>query len=195
MDDIAPIETTYNGLTFRSRLEARWAVFFDKLGVRYEYAKQSFHFTVFDAERTELRPTGYIPDFWLPDLALWVEIKPWSMQGFGEAAGKARGLAIETKQPVLLTLGSPQPNAFQDKAYQAVLFRPVERWPLFARNFRDLAGYAIFNLRWCECSHCGSVMPCPEERLPFRSGDCTFELDTPRVLVACKAAANKRFGV
>ena len=34
---IKPIGTYYNGYYFRSRLEARWAVFFDALGVRYEY--------------------------------------------------------------------------------------------------------------------------------------------------------------
>ena len=29
------IETEYNGYRFRSRLEARWAVFFDALGIEY----------------------------------------------------------------------------------------------------------------------------------------------------------------
>ena len=35
--DIKPIETVYNGYRFRSRLEARWAVFFDAAGIEYEY--------------------------------------------------------------------------------------------------------------------------------------------------------------
>lgn len=39
---IKPIETCYNGYKFRSRLEARWAVFFDALGVKYEYEPQGF---------------------------------------------------------------------------------------------------------------------------------------------------------
>ena len=30
-----PIETVYKGFKFRSRLEARWAVFFDACGVRW----------------------------------------------------------------------------------------------------------------------------------------------------------------
>ena len=34
---IKPIETQYNGFRFRSRLEARWAVFFDVIGLKYEY--------------------------------------------------------------------------------------------------------------------------------------------------------------
>lgn len=40
--DIKPIETEYNGYRFRSRLEARWAVFLDALHVRYEYEPEGF---------------------------------------------------------------------------------------------------------------------------------------------------------
>lgn len=54
MADLKPIETFYNGYRFRSRLEARWAVFFDALGVEYEYEPEGF-----------LLPSGrrYLPDF------------------------------------------------------------------------------------------------------------------------------------
>ena len=37
--DINAIETYYNGYKFRSRLEARWAVFFDALIVEKAYDK------------------------------------------------------------------------------------------------------------------------------------------------------------
>ena len=51
---IKPIETLYHGYRFRSRLEARWAVFFDSLGVKYEYEPEGFKL-----------PDGsmYLPDF------------------------------------------------------------------------------------------------------------------------------------
>lgn len=39
---IKAIETEYNGYRFRSRLEARWAVFLDILGVKYEYEPEGF---------------------------------------------------------------------------------------------------------------------------------------------------------
>jgi hypothetical protein len=65
--DIIPIETRYAGHRFRSRLEARWAVFFDALGVTWEYEPQGY---LIGEER---RP--YLPDFWLPDLRTWVEVK------------------------------------------------------------------------------------------------------------------------
>ncbi|MBK9515513.1 MAG: hypothetical protein IPO05_18320 [Flavobacteriales bacterium] len=39
---IKPIETRYKGYRFRSRLEARWAVFFDALGLEWEYEPEGF---------------------------------------------------------------------------------------------------------------------------------------------------------
>ena len=39
---IKAIETEYSGHKFRSRLEARWAVFFDSLGIKWEYEPEGF---------------------------------------------------------------------------------------------------------------------------------------------------------
>lgn len=39
---IKSIETKYNGFRFRSRLEARWAIFFDMVGLKYEYEVEGF---------------------------------------------------------------------------------------------------------------------------------------------------------
>jgi hypothetical protein len=69
---IKPIETFYNSYRFRSRLEARWAVFFDALRLRYEYEPEGY----------DLGPDvgPYLPDFWLPAQSGFrggfVEIKP-----------------------------------------------------------------------------------------------------------------------
>jgi hypothetical protein len=56
------IPTVYEGRQYRSRLEARWACFFDLLGWKYEYEP-------FDLE-------GWIPDFLLLPHNVLVEIKP-----------------------------------------------------------------------------------------------------------------------
>jgi hypothetical protein len=61
-----PIETVYKGYRFRSRLEARWAVFFETLGLTWDYEREGF--TLEDGTR-------YLPDFYLTDWDLWVEIK------------------------------------------------------------------------------------------------------------------------
>lgn len=64
---IKAIETEYNGYRFRSRLEARWAVFFDAMGIKYEYEPEGFDL-----------PSGrYLPDFFLKDFGVYVEIKPF----------------------------------------------------------------------------------------------------------------------
>lgn len=67
---IKAIETEYNGYRFRSRLEARWAVFFDAAKIRYEYEPEGFE--IDDGER-------YLPDFYLPQYQLYIEIKPSSL--------------------------------------------------------------------------------------------------------------------
>jgi hypothetical protein len=65
MADIKPIETYYNGYRFRSRLEARWAVFFDEIGIKYEY----------ELEGLEMNGVKYLPDFYLPEFRCLFEVK------------------------------------------------------------------------------------------------------------------------
>lgn len=68
--DISPISTNYGGLIFSSRLEARWAVYFDYLEVGYDY----------EPERFDLPSRPYLPDFYISDQysdnEFWLEIKP-----------------------------------------------------------------------------------------------------------------------
>lgn len=66
MKEIKPVETEYNGYRFRSRLEARWAVFFDAAGIKYEYEPEGFETT---------KNARYLPDFYLPDFDTHVEVK------------------------------------------------------------------------------------------------------------------------
>jgi hypothetical protein len=37
-----PISTSYKGYRFRSRLEARWAIFFEEMGAEWVYEKEGF---------------------------------------------------------------------------------------------------------------------------------------------------------
>lgn len=61
------IETMYNGVRFRSRTEARWALVLDHLHVGWRYEHEGY----------ELPSGRYLPDFWLPDPrgGAWLEIK------------------------------------------------------------------------------------------------------------------------
>lgn len=59
-------EQVYNGVKFRSTLEARWAIFFDACGLNWVYEPECF----------ELQAGNYTPDFYLKEYDLYVEIKP-----------------------------------------------------------------------------------------------------------------------
>ncbi len=62
------IETKYNGYRFRSRLEARWAVFFDVAGIKYQYEPEGYEHDGFK----------YLPDFFLPEVSdegMFFEVK------------------------------------------------------------------------------------------------------------------------
>ncbi len=58
-------ETYYDGYRFRSRLEARWAVFFNNIGLEYEYEVEGF----------DMEECSYLPDFYIPSIDRWFEIK------------------------------------------------------------------------------------------------------------------------
>lgn len=62
---IKAIETHYDGYRFRSRLEARWAVFFNAVRLEYQYEMEGF----------EMGKNRYLPDFYIPSLDRWFEIK------------------------------------------------------------------------------------------------------------------------
>jgi hypothetical protein len=63
---IEALPTWYAGVTFRSRLEADWAATLDSLDIHWEYEPE-----------TVTLPSGtrYIPDFHLPELGIWLEVK------------------------------------------------------------------------------------------------------------------------
>lgn len=65
---IKAIETLYKGYCFRSRLESRWAVFMDRLGIKWEYEPEGY----------QTKYGLYLPDFFLPELECFAEVKPSS---------------------------------------------------------------------------------------------------------------------
>lgn len=100
---LQPISTTYKGYRFRSRLEARWAVFFDALEMQYDYEPEGFC----------LRDgTCYLPDFWLPQAKTWAEVKPNDCRERlvfdPEWVRKAALLAIESRHGVIILDGPPR---------------------------------------------------------------------------------------
>lgn len=75
MKTIKAIETEYNSVKYRSKNEARWAVFLDCLGIDFEYEPQGYEMT------DDGKKVKYLPDFFIPksemfDKDLYLEIKP-----------------------------------------------------------------------------------------------------------------------
>ena len=98
---IRAIETRYKGYRFRSRLEARWAVFFDALDLKWEYEPEGFV--------TDAGP--YLPDFrvWTPQgKPMWYEVKPEHVEADPKFSAFVNGLG-EPDECVRATLLSGDP--------------------------------------------------------------------------------------
>lgn len=82
VENLKPIQTKYRGYRFRSRLEARWAVFLDTIKSSWEYEPEGF----------QLQSGWYLPDFWLPEMHAFLEIKPSSGNRDDDFSGDASHL-------------------------------------------------------------------------------------------------------
>lgn len=117
---IKAIETRYAGCRFRSRTEARWAVFFDAIGVRWEFEKEGF----------ELPSGRYLPDFWIPDWNVWFEVKgdyPNSVE-----VALAEELFSASQQNFAFAVGAPNPNEDNILWWQRENWRPGDQLLLSA---------------------------------------------------------------
>lgn len=148
---IAAIETRYAGCRFRSRLEARWAVFFDHLSIEWEYEPQGYLVGPWDEHQ---RP--YLPDFWLPATDTWVEVKgdlesiDWQLlaeavdwgcglPGTTNSHGSTRGLLLLGNIPRLDRLQGMQPA-----------------YPILQHNKGGYVAYATFSPElwaWSDAGH------------------------------------------
>jgi hypothetical protein len=118
---IKAIPTKYKGYKFRSRLEARWAVFLDGLDLNWEYEKEGYQLdtTWYDQDGHEHeRTTWYLPDFWVADWDAFLEVKPSGPMDH-EAFIKADALSFQSEKPLIVVCGQPWPGE-----YEAWLFDP-----------------------------------------------------------------------
>lgn len=130
---IKPILTDYGDYRFRSRLEARWALFFDRVGIAWDYEPEGFSLPV---------NGRYLPDFWLPENACYVEIKPFLKPEPKETA-KCKELSQE--HSVLLICGDPL-------EHRAMTYEKGDRSGPFARNAMSDWPMVKFSPRMSEIS-------------------------------------------
>jgi hypothetical protein len=99
---IKAIETTYRGYRFRSRTEARWAVFFDTLGVKWDYEVEGFELP---------DGTRYLPDFRISTLlgSAFFEVKP--SEPDANERRKLKGVTTATNRYAVFLIGTPSADA------------------------------------------------------------------------------------
>ena len=199
---IKAIETQYRGYRFRSRLEARWAVFFDALHIKWEYEPEGY----------EINGYKYLPDFHLTELGFWIEIKPTDPDK--KAITKIETLEEELKVPCFLFYGQFKLPYDDDYPWAVPAYSGKMDWPYL----------------WCECQDCGAMgiefdgrsdrLPCkesywssvvnrgmrkviniPAEYRIIKAGcprhgansDKGYNYDSPRLIDAYLAAMRARF--
>lgn len=152
------IETEYHGYRFRSREEARWAVFFDQLAIPFEYEKEGYHVGGF----------WYLPDFWLPQQQAWFEVKGQ----FPDDAEwqKATALARASEHDVWIACARGSVGELEAPGFR-FQYRDVLSPRGFLLRFGTDGAVGIGN--WYQCGFCGRFWPrrvaslnfveCPED--------------------------------
>ena len=150
------METFYKGINFRTRLEARWAVFYDTLGILFRY------------EREQLQLDGYLHPsyFCLPEQRMLVLIK-----GSKEDQEPLDKIQIETEAeilskrkngediytffgqiPIVEDLGALDYEEVDNDSAHRVFSFPPEK----AAQIGVDGGFDNYHA-WCECPECGSL--------------------------------------
>ena len=185
------IETEYAGYRFRSRLEARWAVFFSELGLDFEYEKEGYQLSWYTRDGV----FWYLPDFWIPSWNAFVEIK-------GEAPTddeleKCQALRDEDygrkSKKVIIFIGDPM----------------SQKGVWFYNTHTDTAPmWETREIELRQCSNCDAVWACSrgyeEDRFMLKAGERCTEKDgsdcwqsswdvTDKLLNAMKAARREQF--
>lgn len=198
--NIKAIETRYKGYRFRSRLEARWAVFFDAMGIPYQYEPEGY--VLKDG-------THYLTDFFLPNVrgGLWVEIKP---DGKVEPeAGRRMELLVEsTRFDGTVISGEPMNNINDDGRFN---------WWFYCMHDDSGSVWSDGPYRFCVCPWCSKIgfefdgrgarvcgwpkhhdseaaaLAVVQSMGHWRADDKCYTFEDPRIVAAANKARSARF--
>jgi hypothetical protein len=183
--EIKPIETEYGGYKFRSRLEARWAVFFDTLGIKWEYEPEGYEFE---------DGTKYLADFFLPESNQFFEAKGVMTEA---DMHKIKMMTMCDKDVVV---------GYNDFTFQACsdYLKELEKEECgFYLDFKDNSEldycpeckryFFLGNAGSWSCRCCNTYLGDDRELLAFGDMDDEFFKIDDRVLKALKTAKQARF--
>ena len=210
---IKAIQTQYRGYKFRSRLEARWAVFFDALGVRWDYETEGY-----------MLPSGpYLPDFYLPEIAggVWIEVKSDAPLAKNSKEQKMlEELVIETQKDGMIVRGVPLEGMSNDDPHYydplgaedgSAYWMHIYHEPI--DGYRDSECGADGPYLFCVCPQCFKVgiefdgrgarvcrsncsrkdSPVWDNALSRKHPDKAYSWFHPKILNAAKKARSARF--
>lgn len=177
---VTPIETQYEGCLFRSRLEARWAVFMDTLGLTWRYEPEGFELS---------DGTRYLPDFYVDGIG-WLEIKPSKETDDGKFEKFCNEhITIQGFRAFLIAGDIPSPS------YDDI---PNEDRFYIGGFFGGMYGGGLDSpYAWCVCTVCGKIgieydgrgeRICKEHKMPER-----YSAHLARIKMAFIAARSVRF--
>ena len=181
---VKPIQTKYSGHKFRSRLEARWAVFFNNLNVKWGYEMEGYDLG---------DGVCYLPDFWLPDIDIrstktshgtFIEIKS-DQYDFDPKETKYSKFVGGLKTGLVLCCGLPDVLDF-DSNGTAHEF-------LYCDYFEEVR--QDNPMVFCKCYKCGKMkFEFPESNY-LHCDDCGGKCDYkhPDIHLAINAAKEARF--
>lgn len=170
------LQATYNGQKYRSRTEAKWALFYRTVGIEYDY----------ELEALDLDGLTYVPDFFLHPFRAWNEIKG---EIINDQAGllmleKCTRLARQSNRPVILNFRDP--------------LKPI--CAVFSK------GRMYAQSHWTHCGICGllalgvkdgtfSYVWCPRKHEAAPLDTKALLLARRYLFDAAKAAHQHRFGI
>lgn len=118
--------TYFDGVWYKSRLEAQWAAFFKEAGVDFEYEPKTI----------PLLTGWYVPDFWLKRDYIWVEVKG----DFEQFHTRRYQELADSGAPLVALMGVPWPQK-----YTCTLFSPRKR---FSECYPKLTNAALAGFEW-----------------------------------------------
>lgn len=127
MSEIKAIETYYKGYRFRSRLEARWAVFFDAAGIKWEYEPEGF--VMSDG-------TNYLPDFYLPESKTFFECK-----GIMSEYDQHKSRYVRERKRICC--------CYWLSRYDILRLRPLGRWLFYPNKKILFCPNEVYRMRKC----------------------------------------------
>jgi len=125
------INTHFDNLYFRSRLEARWAVYFKSLGIEYVYEMEGYNFDGFN----------YLPDFYFPKYDFYGEVKH---KHFGDVdAERWNSFVTNIKKPLIIFDGTPNAKPLKSLFWEGEILTEYQTIP-FADLMKTSFGYFFY---------------------------------------------------